>query len=53
MSALLVSFLWPPLYKKYKKEVDHACGEAKKQFDLHYGKMKERVQGKVAQKKEK
>lgn len=52
MSALFVSFLWPPVYKKYEKEIDHACGEANKHFELHYDKIKERVQGKLAEKKE-
>ena len=31
------------MYKNFQKEIDQAHGEANKQFELHYSRIKERV----------
>ena len=50
--ALSFAFLWPKLYTKFKREIDQAFGEANKQFEFHYSKIKEHVLGKVANEKD-
>ena len=42
-TALMVAFVWPSVYNKFQKEIDQACGEADKQFKIHYSKIKEQV----------
>ena len=51
-TALSFAFLWPKLYTKFKREIDQAFGEANKQFEFHYSKIKEHVLGKVANEKD-
>ena len=48
--SLCVAFVWPLVYKKFKEEIDQACAEVGKQFEIHYTKIKDQVLEKVASK---
>ena len=41
--TLCVAFVWPLVYRKFKTEIDQACGEANKQFEQIKVQMLEKV----------